>query len=390
MVKMLDLSSRKFLSVFNYREISPEEITCNSVRNALGQEAIRVSSKNYAPGSIVVGHAISHLLIVTSGNCSIRFDGKSVSLREGLATVVGNGYHEVETPPDSGCEFIVAWLRSALPDAFRGICLCPVCGKGSFLPPNLVCADCFARLKTHYVHSYEQLRADAQRRAQSRGMFVDNDQLESLIAADQQAEAEEWDEVVGTGLTAARVLADIVDDYWPGESTPDNGIGLQWHRRRIRLLAELVTLLPERLFSPADTEQVSAYVNAAIDFWDGKLTNSEKNRTFDDFMNLLGITDPTHWTAKSILRWMMLDQDHLDWIWDQFFNSVLEVIPHELGDATWAALFQHHFPEIIAAWVSGSCVPTSNFPSSRTERSEVAGSMCSDQPGYCDFAQYDK
>ncbi|MFC0400801.1 hypothetical protein [Paraburkholderia rhizosphaerae] len=108
---MLELSSHKILSIIKFNEISHKKITCDSVMEIFGKDVVRVASKKYGSGNTIGGYAIAHLFLVISGRCSIKSGGKSISLHEGLATLVGNGYYEMETPSDSGCDVIVAWLR---------------------------------------------------------------------------------------------------------------------------------------------------------------------------------------------------------------------------------------------------------------------------------------
>ena len=225
---------------------------------------------------------------------------------------------------------------------------CPVCETGVILPPNGVCAECYDHEKSAYVHSYEQIseHEHAAEQAMVRLGSSPTFDTEHNIEFEMEWEAKEWNELTGDGLPATKVLTDIVDgaDHLPDET--------QWHCRRIALVADLIRILPPSLFAPATPSQIEEYVDDATKFWNGKLAHSDKDAIFTDFMALLHKTDPLQWDAKSLLSLIMLEPDQLDWIWDQFFESVVFCVPHELDDNTWAGLFHQYFPEAIRSWVN--------------------------------------
>lgn len=139
-----------------------------------------------------------------------------------------------------------------------------------------------------------------------------------------------------------RFISDILDDL---------DVDTAWHKHRIAFMAQMVGRLDIVYFAPATREQVSAFVKSAVDFWDGKITKQDAKRIYGQMKTLLGKKDVTKWDWHSFLLWMIEEEEHFDWMWQQWFECIADCIYNRNDEPVWLELLTAHFSPEIAAWV---------------------------------------
>ncbi|MHC6202474.1 hypothetical protein ACYULU_04680 [Breznakiellaceae bacterium SP9] len=213
--------------------------------------------------------------------------------------------------------------------------ICPVCEAGTIASPHHVCRSCYEQMKSYHVHS-RALIEEQQPQLQAPPEIV-----EKNIAFEMSWEADEWAKLTKNGLSAVAVLIEIVDDMEPD---------IPFHRRRIAFMRDLIDRLNPKIFLPAGKEQMDRFMQSAIDFWNGNISEDKRQRIYTDFTAFMPDKKPSDWTAKSIVYWMMELEDRFDWMWEQWMESVHDAVGDELPDEVWIMLFKKHFAQEIAAW----------------------------------------
>ena len=223
--------------------------------------------------------------------------------------------------------------------------ICPVCETNPIAAPHKVCRICYNKVKAYYVQPREHFEREQEKfRLEwlKDGKNLPPETIEHNITFCMKNEAGRWERIVGNGLSAVFVMIEAVDD---------RDAATAFHRRRITFMRDLIDRLDPALFEPAAKEQVDIFVQAAVDFWNGKISEDERGRIQREFDLIMPKADPTDWDAKSIVHWMIGLEDYLGWMWYQWFESVYDAIPDELPDDVWIELFKKHFADIITEWV---------------------------------------
>lgn len=228
--------------------------------------------------------------------------------------------------------------------------LCPVCLLREKMPPNGVCAVCFERIQRIYLHDRTYWTAKDTRSLEifHKGQKdkIDPAVLERNISYHLKDEAERWARITQNGLSAVFVMIEILDDM--------DTVDLSWHRRRVAFMRELVSLMDGGCFKPATRLQVDAFADAAVAFWEGRLSKVEAEKVFNEMKNLLGKKHLSDWDSHSLLLWMILEQENFDWMWYQWFESLYDAIPDVLSDEIWQTLLRKHFSQEIQAWAEAA------------------------------------
>ncbi|MDR2529298.1 MAG: hypothetical protein LBD04_09845 [Synergistaceae bacterium] len=225
---------------------------------------------------------------------------------------------------------------------------CPVCRVEPLDLPHGVCRSCLERFKRDEAHedrAYWEIwemryykRDDIQRTPE---------QLKKTIDTHIKYEMEHWKSLTENGLSAVRVMIEILD------AVDGKRMTNAWHRRRVVFISELITLLDEELFAPVTKEQVRRYMETAIGYWNGTLSDKERQAAFDGMKRALLREKHSTWDAKALLLWMTLKEEFFDWMWYQWFDCVWSCLKKkELDDKTWLGLFQKHFADVIRDWVT--------------------------------------
>ena len=226
---------------------------------------------------------------------------------------------------------------------------CPICNKLPISSPNGVCISCYQHLKRDEVPSYEQVVESCKKRLFRSFPNATQETLEKNIESSMKFHKESWESMVKNGLKAVYLAVIVVDEaaHLPTWK--------EWHKRRIGFISDLISLLPDRLFEPASREQINQYMKHAIDYWDGKLSEEDRETIYNEFKILIDKkTNNSTWDEKSLPLWMMQKEEFFNWMWYQFMDCIYECISEEynLGDDQWMGLFQKHFSDVLSHWVS--------------------------------------
>ena len=224
---------------------------------------------------------------------------------------------------------------------------CPICFSNPILSPNGVCSVCYDKLKKNEVHSKNQIIEAEKKFLAKYYPNATQETFEKRVESKMKFQKEQWEGMTQDGLSAVCLAVIVVDE---AEHLPT---WKEWHYRRVAFIKDLINCLPDSLFVPAPREQLNTYMNKALDHWNGRLTEEEREETYNDFKMLIDKkTSPSEWDEKSLPLWMMQKRESFDWMWEQFMDCIYECVPekYELSDDEWMALYHKHFSDILEKW----------------------------------------
>ena len=227
---------------------------------------------------------------------------------------------------------------------------CPFCFRDPVLLPNNVCGSCCERLRQNEVRSREQVEAEMRRHHERHLPNATQEVFERNVARALKSDLEDWARMTPNGLQAATLATTVVDEAAHLPTT------MVWHRRRMAFVKELISALPGSLFAPATRPQLNEYTQKALDYWNGKLTEDDRKKLYDDLSKIIEKkTPPGTWDEKSLPLWMLQKREFFDWMWEQFMDCVYECVPADCGfsDDDWIVLYRKHFPDVLEQWAQG-------------------------------------
>ena len=157
----------------------------------------------------------------------------------------------------------------------------------------------------------------------------------------------EWNEIKINGLDAIKVFTEyILDEIEDDEKH-------LWHKRRICFMQDMVRELDMKYFAPATRKQIGDFAQAAINFWDGKITIQDAKAKLRSMEKIVqkDILESYGWEPKDFLLWMMETEEVFDWMWSQWFECIHACIPDKCNDELWIKMFHKHFHNEIKAWI---------------------------------------
>lgn len=209
--------------------------------------------------------------------------------------------------------------------------ICPVCGQHPIYPPHEVCLACYQKAKNSYVEDIETFSKEIEVNYGDKGVG------QSLI--------KDWLETTSNGLGAIKVIAESILDQI--EDDKDH----QWHKRRICFMQDMVKELDMTYFAPATRQQINDFAQAAVDFWDGKMTIRAAKAQLHSMEKIVQKDIIKSCEPKDFLLWMMMTEESFDWMWDQWFECTHDCIPDKCNDELWIKMFHKHFHSEIKAWI---------------------------------------
>ncbi len=222
--------------------------------------------------------------------------------------------------------------------------ICPVCNLKPVLKPHKVCFHCYEKIERSYNSPREIFEKSQEKQRLEwleKGEILSQETIERNINFAMKDEAETWGRIVGDGLSAVFIMIEAIDEQEPS---------IIFHCRRIAFMHDLIHQLNPSLFFPATDEEIDNFMQAASDFWNGQISESERQKAKIEFSTILEDKKPSDWTAVSVLHWMINLQGHFDWMWFQWFECIYDAIVGELSDEIWIELFQKHFKDEIMQW----------------------------------------
>lgn len=210
--------------------------------------------------------------------------------------------------------------------------ICPVCKHHPIALPNEVCSVCYNKVK---MASRLDEEMEEKERLASQGI-----EYHSYIE-------KEWNEIKINGLDAIKVFTEyILDEIEDDEKH-------LWHKRRICFMQNMVRELDMKYFAPATRQQIGDFAQAAINFWDGKITIQDAKAKLRSMEKIVrkDILESYGWEPKDFLLWMMETEEVFDWMWSQWFECIHACIPDKCNDELWIKMFHKHFHNEIKAWI---------------------------------------
>jgi len=210
--------------------------------------------------------------------------------------------------------------------------ICPVCGQHPIYPPHEVCSVCYHKAKNN--SGLDEALKETERRAR------EGIKLHHYLIDD-------WHKIEVNGLGAIQLVGEyILDEIEDDEKH-------QWHKRRVRFMQDMVRELDMKYFAPATRQQIDDFAQAAVDFWNGKITMQQAKELRQSMRKIIekDIMRSSDWETKDFLLWMMDTEEVFDWMWDQWFECIHVCIPDKCNDELWIRMFHKHFHNEINAWV---------------------------------------
>ena len=210
--------------------------------------------------------------------------------------------------------------------------ICPVCGKYPIYPPHEVCLDCYQKTKNN--SGLDEALKETEERAKE-GVTLHH----YLI--------DDWHKIDVNGLGAVQLIGEYILD------TIEDDAKHLWHKRRICFMQDMVRELDIKYFAPASREQIDDFAQAAINFWDGKMTIQDAKAKLRSMEKIIqkDTLKYSGWEPKDFLLWMMMPEEVFDWMWDQWFECIHACIPDNCNDELWIKMFHKHFHDEIKAWI---------------------------------------
>ena len=208
----------------------------------------------------------------------------------------------------------------------------PVCGQHHIYPPHEVCLACYQKTK------------------QSSGFYEALKEREKLASEGRVLHhylIDDWHKIDINGLGAVQLIGEYILD------TIEDDVKHLWHKRRICFMQDMVRELDMKYFAPASREQIDDFAQAAINFWDGKMTIQDAKAKLRSMEKIIqkDIMNSSDWEPKDFLLWMMETEEVFDWMWDQWFECIHACIPDKCNDELWIKMFHKHFHDEIKAWI---------------------------------------
>ena len=173
--------------------------------------------------------------------------------------------------------------------------ICPVCGQHHIYLPHEVCLVCYQKTK------------------QSSGFYEALKEREKLANEGKVLHhylIDDWYNIDTNGLGAVQLIGEYILDII------EDDVKHLWHKRRICFMQDMIRELDMKYFAPASKEQIDDFAQAAINFWDGKMTIQDakaKLRSMEKIIqkDTLKYSD---WEPKDFLLWMMETEEVFVWM----------------------------------------------------------------------------
>lgn len=214
----------------------------------------------------------------------------------------------------------------------NGSKICPICKHHPIALPNSVCTVCYHKVRIASSVDEEMVKKER--------LALQGIKYHSYLE-------DEWDRIKIDGLDAIKVFTEyILDDIEDDETH-------QWHKRRIRFMQDMVERLDKKYFPNATSQQIKDFAQAAVDFWDGKITTQEARERLLSMRKIVqkDIMKSSDWEPKDFLLWMMETEEVFDWMWSQWFECIHACLPDKCNDELWIKMFHKHFHNEIKAWI---------------------------------------